>query len=253
MFRNGLLWGGVSELRDALEEGNDGGGNGNESADDKGGNEGADDKKELSQEDKIAAAVAATLAKLPEMIESVVTKQVNGMDKKWDQRFKKLTPGDGAADDKKGKPDPFKEDREQELQQQLDQLKLEQAERDRKSQAAERDAEIRTALSEFPWKSAEDRTMAFEYYQAKAKRDEDGTLIINDAPLDKFIKNHAAKQFKAFFQPRDLGGSGNSGGAQQGGSKGGVTLEGIRPGMTPEEDAKTRATLVELIAASKQY
>jgi hypothetical protein len=254
MRKNSFLW--AFPLMDEATDGTEGAAGGNGGGEGHEGNNGGDGQDPAKQPLTLDVLGSALKALLPDLLKPIVSEQVNGLDAKWDKRFKKITVQDGSAGGDgnggtKTKTDPFKEDREQELEARLAQMEADRKTERDQSLNRERDAEIRNALSEFPWKSAEDRQVAFDYYQSKAGRDEDGNLVITGTALDKFIKGHAAKQFKAYFQPRDINGSGNAGANSRGGSKG-ATLDMIKPNMTAEEDANVRNTLSELYAAAKQ-
>ena len=243
MFQNGLLWGQAGPLFEENDEAN-GGGGGN-GAGDEGSGEGAGD----GEADK--PITMATLTQLLTSLKGDLTKQVNALDKKLKQSTqqapaaKEKQPAEG-----KKKQTPFEDDEKEELRNRLEQLETERQTERATSLNKERDADIKAALSEFPWKEADDRGIAFDYYRAKAERDEDGNLMIDGVELGEYIKKHVPKRFKGMLAAREVGGSGNSNNNKSG-KAGALDLSEIKPGMSAETDAKARETILGLYAAAR--
>lgn len=111
-------------------------------------------------------------------------------------------------------------------------------------------AEVKTALSEFTWDPTQGgKDIAFDYFKGRAKRTDDGRIMIGDVELNKYVKEQVPRIFKGMLAARQVGGAGadrSTGG--QGGKKP-VDLSDIKPGMTKETEA---AAVSSILAALKE-
>lgn len=248
MFRRGLVWGGsdcpLFDEEDEKGGGGDGAGTGASGEDNKDGDgAGEEENKPI------------TMAQLTQLLTSLkgdLTKQVNALDKKLKQSTSSAPGNSSIAKPPAKKPTQFEDEEKEELRKRLEQVESDRQTERETSLKKERDAEIKAALSEFPWKEADDRNVVFDYYKSKAERDEDGNLVIDGIELGDYIKKHVPKRFKGMLAPRDLGGSGNSGSGKAK-SAGGVDLKDINPQYLsdPANHAKVQETLATLYAASR--
>ena len=55
------------------------------------------------------------------------------------------------------------------------------------------------------WFGGEGKQIAYDWYRAKATRDDNGNLVIAGMPLAQYVKEHAPRSFKNFFASRDIG------------------------------------------------
>ena len=254
MNRRGLLWGTCAPLMDAAGDGEGSGGGAGAGAgagDGDGSGQGGDgegDGDGGSDDDK-----PVTMKALRELLGGFkmdVTKQVNAIDKKLKTQGGQQGGGQKPAPQPQKKAAPqFEDPEKEELRQRLETQEKERATERQQMLNRERDSEIKSALAEFPWKDKDDRDVAFDYYRSKAERDEDGNLVIGDVELGSFIKKHAPARFRGMFAPRDVGGSGNSAGKSK--PSGALDLSEIKPGMSPETDAKARETISALFQAAR--
>lgn len=137
--------------------------------------------------------------------------------------------------------------RERELREKLEQEQLARREEREQVEARELDAEIKAAIAALPFADPEGKSVAFDFYKAKAARDEDGNLVIGDKPLATYIQGHASRVFDKFMQVRqNVGGSGNA--TNRNSTVKGFSIDSIRPGMSAEDDAAARAALAAALA-----
>ncbi len=198
------------------------------------------------------SAVSSALAKsLPTMIETAVSKQVNGLDAKIQKQLKDVKPAAAApkppdAGNAAAELERIFKEREDEMNERMQKLENERAAERAESQRKEQEAEIKSALADFQWKEAEGKNIAFDYYNGKVKRSEDGGLTINDIPAARYIKEHGGKYFKNYHVPRDVGGSG-AGGSKNGGAGSPDIMSRVsNPKMTRSEARTVQAELAEL-------
>jgi hypothetical protein len=214
--------------------------------------EGAESQQPALTLESLLSVFQEFSSKLPDTIKETVSRQVNGLDARWDKRWKALEaskkaeapkPAAGASDTDLERR--FFEEREKEMRERLETLEAQAREKERLVNEMQLDSEIKSVLSEFPWESSNGRSegkeIAFDYYKAKAKRNDEGQLVIGDIPLSQFIKQHAAMSFKSHFQKRDIG---SSGAQKSGTAKGAFDIESIRPGMSKEDDAAAQAAII---------
>jgi hypothetical protein len=194
--------------------------------------------------------VGALSKQLPGLIESVVSRQVNGLAANVEKRFKAIEPKKEPASNNAGNAelDRLYQEKEREWSERLRKLEEERETEKRESLKREGDSEVKSTLSDFPWKDSAGKDIAFDYYRPKMQRAEDGTWTINGAAAPKFIKEHAARHFKGYHVARDLGGAGASGGRGPGAS--GNPLDKLNnPRLSKQETAEVQNYLAEQIRA----
>lgn len=120
------------------------------------------------------------------------------------------------------------------LQQQMQEFQQAREDAERRAEETDRFSTLNGHLSDLPWRDGKGREIAFDYLKPRAKRAEDGTIVIDDLPAKQWIDENGPDLFAGFFQPKAAQGAGafNSGF----GAKGkGPDTDQIRPGMSAEE------------------
>lgn len=189
---------------------------------------------------------ALTLEAMTALMNTTVNNAINGAVAKIEKRLEKVekpvtppvvtppaTQGTGAGASESEK---------------LAQTKLDEAiarlatvEEERKAEkldAANRllEAEIKTSLSDFAWDPSQGgKEIAFDYYKGRAKRGEDGRIMIGDVELSKFVKEQVPRQFKGMLAARQVGGAGAQQGSGQNGSNKPIDISEIGVGMSKEK------------------
>jgi hypothetical protein len=160
----------------------------------------------------VESLLAALGKQLPGLIEPMISKQVNGLAANVDKKLKALEPKKepAVANGGNAELDRLYQEKEQEWNERLLKIEAERESEKRESLKREGDSEVKSTLSDFPWKDSEGKNIAFDYYRPKMVRDEDGAWTINGASAQKFIKEHAARHFKGYHVARDIGGAGAS-------------------------------------------
>lgn len=184
-----------------------------------------------------------------------VTKQINGLDAKYQKQLKKQEP---TPPNQQLTAEQLFEQKQREYEERIANIEREREQEKAASQQRELDAEIKSALADFPWQTdskgaSEGKDVAFTFYRSQAKRDDEGRLLIGDMPLAAYIKEHAARAFKAYHAPRNVGGAGATAG--RGTVAGGLDMTELRrktlsgEPLTPEQRTALRG---DLIAAIRQ-
>lgn len=240
MFRRFL----DSQLLDASGDGDGSGGTGTPPV----------DQNQPPQALTLDAIIAGLSTRLPELIKPLISTELNGLDARLSKELKKLKEGQAPPPPPKGDgqqpapSDPFKGEREKELLERLETIEKERKSERTASQEKETDAEVKSAIADFQWATeGEGKQIAYDWYRAKATRDDNGNLVIAGMPLAQYVKEHAPRSFKNFFASRDIGGSGSPG--RQSASSGKVSMDKIKPGMSKEDESAVAAELLSAVSA----
>jgi hypothetical protein len=203
----------------------------------------------LTVDSLVAALLPKLTGQLAGLIEPAVSKQVNGLAANVEKRFKALEPKrEPAPNAGNAELDRLYQEKEQEWNDRLRKLEEERETEKRESLKREGDSEVKSTLSDFPWKDTEGKNIAFDYYRPKMDRADDGTWTINGAAATKFIKEHAARHFKGYHVAREQGGAGASAGRGPGAS--GNPLDKLNnPRLSKQETAEVQNYLAEQIRA----
>lgn len=92
----------------------------------------------------------------------------------------------------------------------LEAFKTRAEEAERRAEETERFSTIRSHLAELPWRqdSEKGKDVAFEYVKARAKRSDDGSIVIDDLPAKQWVETNGPDLFGGFFQPKPAQGAG---------------------------------------------
>lgn len=107
---------------------------------------------------------------------------------------------------------------------------------------------LRTALGEFTFVNPEAAQDAFTLILPDVKAGENGAFIANDLPLGDYVKDLIGTKKAHLLAPVGRSGSGAGNGGGQPGGKGSPTLEGIKLGMSPADQAAAAGAIKAALA-----
>jgi hypothetical protein len=102
------------------------------------------------------------------------------------------------------------------------------------------DATLSIALSPFQFVNDASRQVAFDYFRGRATRSEEGSLLAEQMPLQKYVEKEMSN-LAGLLAPTKNGGANASAGTVRQHSS--FDLDQIRPGMTPEARAAAIAAI----------
>ncbi len=241
-------------LREEKAEGGDGGGAGGA-----GGGDGAGAGGGAGQ------GTALTLEAVTALLNTTVNTALNGAIAKIEKRIEKIEKppqqqqqqqtqqqqqqgaGAGASESEK-----LAKQEVTELTTRLATLEEERKTEKLESQKRELAAEVKTAIADFSWDPTQGgKDIAFDYFKSKASRAEDGTIMIGDVALAKYVKEQVPRQFKGMLAARQVGGAGAQQGAGSGGAKP-LDISEIGVGMSKEKEAQAIREIVAALATVDQ-
>lgn len=193
------------------------------------------------------------MSDLTKLLTDTVALQLNGLDAKFDARFKKLTPAAAAPPPPPApKPKDGKaEDPEFTALRESNELLQKEIATERSTRLkTQEDSALKDALAGFPW-NENGQQIAYGYFRPMISRDEGGAMLIDGKPLETFIKGSVPTAFKPYLQAKPVGGAGaGPGGA--GGANGVPQLEDIKPGMDPKVMAAASKAVAALVQQHSQ-
>jgi hypothetical protein len=123
------------------------------------------------------------------------------------------------------------------LTDQINELKKQKEDADKKANETEINSIVREALGHFELIDGNARDTAFTLLRANVARDSEGRIIAGDnLTVDAFAKEFFEKQHPYLLRPVGNGGAGASGGSKQTPSQT-IDLNDIKPGMSAEKKA----------------
>ena len=134
------------------------------------------------------------------------------------------------------------------LQERLTTLESQKQDADKKLERSERDQVLTTVLSGFSFQDEVAAGSAFKLLRPDVKRLDDGTIVAGDnLPVVDYVKDVLPTRYAFLLKPKESSGAGANGGAPNTGGGKQVTMEDIKPGMSPEERARvSRGILAQL-------
>jgi len=110
------------------------------------------------------------------------------------------------------------------------------------AEKTDRESRVRSELAKYPFANDKARDTAFKLFTSEVKRAEDGSLVANDLPFEKFIETELPNSHAYLLAPKDLGGANARTGKSAGGKKWDLTKD-----LIPENFAKlTQSEQAEL-------
>lgn len=203
---------------------------------------------------------AITMEAITALMNTSINNAVNGAVAKIEKRLEKVekpvvatptTPVKPAEGTPPTESEKLAKQEVTELTTRLATLEEERKAEKQESQKRELAAEVKTALSDFTWDPTQGgKDIAFDYFKGKATRAEDGSIMIGDVSLQKYVKEQVPRQFKGMLAARQVGGAGAEKGAG-GGSGKPSDLNEIGIGMSKETEARVLRDISAALAQAQ--
>jgi hypothetical protein len=87
------------------------------------------------------------------------------------------------------------------------------------AEKTDRESRIRSELAKYQFANDKARDTAFKLFTTEVTRAEDGSLVANELPFEKFIENELPSNHSYLLAPKDLGGADARRGKTPGGKK----------------------------------
>jgi hypothetical protein len=118
-----------------------------------------------------------------------------------------------------------------------------------RAEKTDRESRIRSELAKYPLVNDKARETAFRLFNSEVARSEDGSLVANGLPFEKFIETELPASHAYLLKPLDLGGGGARPGNGTGGAKKFDLDRDLQPvnfqKFTPAEQAAIRQQVAE--------
>lgn len=204
--------------------------------------------------EKLGSAIQEQLSPISTALASI-TEQMSKMSTGGGQPSNGNQPGNGAGPGNSQVPPEWNvkfkelENQTKAMTQQMETLKKEKAEADKRAETSERHSGIRTSLSNLHFVNEAAANTAFNIVEPFIIKSENGSLIggINgdNLPADAFVKDYLAREHAYLLRPSGQQGSGaptyGGNGSNRMISK--AQLEDIKVGMTPAQRESAMASI----------
>jgi hypothetical protein len=112
-----------------------------------------------------------------------------------------------------------------------------------KAEKTDRESKIRSELAKYQFANDKARETAFRIFSGDVTRAEDGSLVANELPFEKYIETELPANHSYLLAPKDTGSAGARGGKSPGGKKWDLERD-LKPEnfskLTPTEQAELR-------------
>jgi hypothetical protein len=119
-----------------------------------------------------------------------------------------------------------------------------------KAEKTDRESKVRSELGKYKYADDNARETAFRIFSGDVQRAEDGSLVANELPYDKYIETELASKHPYLLAPKDTGSAGARGGKSPGGKKWDLDRD-LKPEnfskLTPQEQAELRQTIANAL------
>jgi hypothetical protein len=135
------------------------------------------------------------------------------------------------------------------LKVEVETIRKQKDEADKSAAENKLNADITSVLGPLPWRSGSSQKVAFDYIKSRVQKQDDGPLIIDNLPLDKYIEQGASDWLDGLLKPAPSGGAGANSGSQRK-QAGTFDSDTIKPGMKPEDRAAAFEAIRQVAALS---
>lgn len=119
-----------------------------------------------------------------------------------------------------------------------------------KAEKTDRESKIRSELAKYTFANDKARDTAFRIFSGDVQRAEDGSLVANDLPFEKYIETELPANHSYLLAPKDVGGANARSGKSPGGKKFDLDRD-LKPEnfakLTTQEQAELRQTIANAL------
>lgn len=118
-----------------------------------------------------------------------------------------------------------------------------------KAEKSDRESRIRSELAKYQFANDKARETAFRIFSGDVQRTEDGSLVANELPFEKYIETELPANHSYLLAPKDTGSAGARGGKAPGGKKWDLDRD-LKPENFSKLTTQEQAELRQAVAAA---